>query len=82
MNKLFTLPQRFLLPESWRILLLLLVLGASPAWAMTPLANVTVAPNTTRTLSTGPNAYYPQVVVQNQGRAIVNDEVFLQDLEV
>lgn len=49
---------------------------------MTPLANVTVAPNTTQNLSTGPNAFYPRVVVQNQGRAIVNDEVFVQDLEV
>ena len=64
------------------MLLLLLALGVSPAWAMTPLANVTVAPNTTRTLSTGPNAYYPQVVVQNQGRAIVSEEVFVQELEV
>jgi len=82
MHKLSTLPLRFPLPGILRILLLLLVLGARPAWAMTPLANVTVAPNTTQTLSTGPNAFYPRVVVQNQGRAIVNDEVFVQELEV
>ncbi|GAA4371292.1 hypothetical protein GCM10023185_46620 [Hymenobacter saemangeumensis] len=46
------------------------------------MANVTVAPNTTQTLQTGPNRYYPQVVIQNRGRAIVNDEVFIQRLEV
>jgi hypothetical protein len=64
------------------VLAILVALGFSPARAMTPLANVTVAPNTTQTLQTGPTQYYPQVTVQNKGRAIVNDEVFVQNLLV
>ena len=86
MNKLSTLP-RSCSPSVKRYLpvfclALVLLLCGAPARAMTPLANVTVAPNTTRTLQTGPNSYYPQVTIQNRGRAIVNDEVFIQRLEV
>lgn len=82
MNKLSALPLRFQPFGSWRLFLLVLLLAANPAWALTPLASVTVAPNTTQTLNSGPNAYYPQVIVQNRGRAIVNNEVYVQELEV
>jgi hypothetical protein len=82
MNKLSTLRLAVFLPNIQSLLTLALLLLASPSWAMTPLASVTVAPNTTQTLSTGPNAYYPQVTIQNRGRAIVSDEVFVKELDV